>query len=127
MRLLLRWLITAIALAAAVYLVPGIEVTNQSGWVAVLVMAVALGLVNAIIRPLLSFLTCGFIVLTLGLFIFVVNALCFQLAAWVANQFGAGFTVDGFWSAFWASIVVSIVSFVLSIFIPDEDRRAARA
>ena len=127
MRLLLRWLITAVALAVAVWLVPGITITNQSGWIAVLIMAVMLGLVNAIIRPLLALLSCGLIVVTLGLFIFVINALCFWLAAWVANLFGAGITVDSFWSALWASIIVSIVSFVLSIFLPDDERSTAQA
>lgn len=122
MRLILRWLITAIALVAAAQLVPGVDIVGQSGWIAVLLMAAVLGLVNAVVRPLLSFLSCGLIVLTLGLFTFVINALCFWLAALVAqNVFGAGLYVDGFWSAFLASIVVSIVSFVLSIFLPDRD------
>jgi len=71
----MRWLITAIALVAAAQLIPGVEIAGQSGWTAVLLMAVALGLVNAIVRPLLKMLSCGLIVLTLGLFIFVINAL----------------------------------------------------
>ncbi|NJP05937.1 MAG: phage holin family protein [Chloroflexaceae bacterium] len=121
MKLLLRWLITAIALVAAANLVPGIEIRDQSGWVAVLLMAVALGLVNAFIRPLLVLLSCPLVLLTLGLFLLVVNALCLWLASWLATVlFGAGFVVDGFWPAFFGSIVVSIVSFLLSLFIPDD-------
>lgn len=122
MRLLIRWAITAVALVIASRLVPGVVITGQSGWIAVLVMAVALGLVNAVVRPLLKLLSCGLIVLTLGLFTFVINALCLWLAAWVAqNVFGAGFVIESFGAAFWASIVVSVVSFVLSIFLSDDD------
>lgn len=124
MRLILRWLATAIALVAAVKLVPGIEVHGSNGWAAVLLMAVALGLVNALVRPLLTLLSCGLIVVTLGLFIFVINALCLWLASWLTvNLFGAGFYVDGFWPALFGSIVVSIVSVVLSIFLPDDNER----
>lgn len=122
MRLLLRWLITAVALIAAANVVPGIEIQDQNGWIAVLLMAVALGLVNAFVRPLLKLLSCPFILLTLGLFLLVINALCLWFASWLATAlFGAGFNVDGFWPAFWGSIVVSIVSFFLSLFLPDDD------
>jgi putative membrane protein len=122
MKLVLRWLITAVALVAAANLVPGITIDDQNGWIAVLLMAVALGLVNAFVRPLLKLLSCPFVILTLGLFLLVVNALCLWLAAWLANTvFGAGFIVAGFWPAFWGSIVVSIVSFLLSLFLPDDD------
>lgn len=128
MRLLLRWLITAIALAAAVQLVPGIRVQDQNGWIAVLIMAVAVGLINAIIRPIIAFFTCPLVFLTLGLFTLVINAACLLLAAWLANNlFGAGFFIDGFWPAFWGSIIVSIVSALLSIFLSDNPRRESRA
>jgi len=77
MRLLIRWIITSISVAAAVWIIPGIRVEGTNGWWAVVVMAIALGLVNAILRPILVFLSCGFIALTLGLFTFVVNGLTF--------------------------------------------------
>ncbi len=122
MKLVLRWLITAVALIAAANLVPGITIDDQNGWIAVLLMAVALGLVNAFVRPLLKLLSCPFVILTLGLFLLVINALCLWLAAWFANAvFGAGFIIAGFWPAFWGSIIVSIVSFLLSLFLPDDD------
>ncbi len=122
MKLLVRWIITAIALVAAANLIPGIEIQDQNGWIAVLLMSVALGLVNAFVRPLLTLLSCPFVLLTLGLFLLVINALCLLLASWLAqNLFGAGFYVDGFWPAFWGAIVVSLVSFVLSLLLPDED------
>jgi putative membrane protein len=114
-RLILSWLITAAALVAAAYLVPGISVSGSEGLAAVLVMAAILGVVNVLVKPLLSFLSCGLIVLTLGLFLIVINALSLWLASWIAqNAFGIGFVVNGFWPAVGGSIVVSLVSFFLS-------------
>ncbi len=121
MRLLIRWLITAIALVVAAWAVPGITITNDSGWLAVLVMAAMLGLANAFLRPLLTLLSCPMVLLTLGLFLFVVNALTFMFASWAAQTlFGAEFVVDGFFSAMFGSIIVSIVSFFLSVFLADK-------
>jgi putative membrane protein len=120
MRLFVRFLITAVAIGAAAWLVPGISITGN-GWVAVGVMAIALGLVNAFIRPILKFLSCGLIVLTLGLFTFVVNGAAFWLAGYFASGLGVGFHVAGLWPAIWGSVVVSIVSFLLSVFVHDRD------
>lgn len=124
MRLLLRWVIMAVSLVVAAYTVPGISVTDQNGLFAVLVMAAVFGLVNAFIRPLLTLLSCPLVMLTLGLFTLVINAICFSFSSWIAqNFFGAGFVVDGFFAALIGSIVVSIVSFLLSLFLPDKDER----
>jgi len=124
MRLILRWLIIAIALMAAVYLVPGIDVVGSNGLVAVAVMAVILGLVNAIIRPIMKLLSCGLIILTLGLFTLVINAAMFLLASWITDLIGYGLTVHGsFWTAFLAALVVSIVSWILNMFLPDKKRK----
>ena len=121
MRLLIRWLISALALVVAANFVPGISIVGQNGWLTVLVVAVVLGFVNAIIRPILTLLSCPLILLTLGLFTLVINALMLQLAAWLSNNvFGTGFVVDGFWAAFWGAIVMTIVSWLLSIFVRDE-------
>ena len=121
MRLLLRVVITAIALAVTVWLLPGIHVDPNNGTLAVVVTAVIFGLVNAFVRPILTLLSCGLIVVTLGLFLFVINAAMLALASWIAvNWFGIGFYIDNFWWALLGSIVVSIVSFVLSMFLPDE-------
>ena len=115
MKLIVHWLVVAAALVAAAYLVPGIRVEGN-GAIAVLVMAAVLGLANVIIRPILAFLSCGFIILTMGLFMLVVNALTLWLASSIAvNWFNAGFYVDGFWPALWGSIIVSIVSFLISV------------
>lgn len=120
--LLIRWLIAAAALILTAYVVPGITVEGN-GIIVVLGMAVVLGFVNAFIRPVLTFLSCGFILVTLGLFLLVVNALSLWLASWMAqNWFGLGFVVDGFWPAFWGSIVISVISFVLSLLIPGSKK-----
>jgi putative membrane protein len=121
MRLLLRWLITAIALLVAVNLVPGITIEGTNGWIAVLLMAVSLGLVNALVRPILKLLTCPLIFLTLGVFVLVINAVCLLLASWLTrNVFGVGFYVESFWAALLGAIIVSVVSVLLSLFVSDE-------
>lgn len=119
LKLLLRWLITALALLAAAWLVPGIEVRGTA-WVAYAVMAVVLGLVNAIIRPVLKLLTCPLIILTLGLFTLVINGLTLLLAARIAEAFGIGFYVRGFVPAFLGALIVSVVSMVLGAFIKED-------
>ena len=122
LKLFIRWIIIAAALVVAAWLIPGIVISNTNGWVAVGVMAAVLGFVNAIIRPILAFFSCGCIVLTMGLFMLVINAAMLSLASWIVTTiFGVGFYVDGFWSALFGSIVVSLVSFFLSIFLIDED------
>jgi putative membrane protein len=123
-RILVRWLITAIAVAAAVFLLSVINPTwvtlnGQSAWIAVIVMAAVLGLVNALIRPILQFLSCGCIVATLGLFALVINAFTLWLSGELASWFNTGFSVNGFWPAFWGGIIISVVSFLLSVFIRD--------
>jgi len=121
MKLIFRWLIIAISLYIAVLVVPGIQVEGDA-WIAFSVMALILGLVNAIIRPILKFLSCGFIFLTLGLFVFVLNAATFLLASQIAqNWFNIGFYVNNFWSALFGSIIVSLVSVILSHILIDEE------
>jgi len=85
-------------------------------------MAVIFGLVNALIRPLVRFLTCLINVITLGLFTLVVNALMLWLSGWIAQQLNVGFKVDGFIAAFLGALLISFVSFVLSLFFRDGDR-----
>ena len=118
MRFLLRLVITAAALWAAVALVNGITFTG--GWISLLCVALIFGLVNAVVRPLLKLLTCPLVLLTLGLFIFVINALMLWLTSALSVSLGLGFHVAGFASAFWGALVVTIVSVLLSIFVPDD-------
>jgi putative membrane protein len=125
-RLLSRLIINAVGLWIAAELVPGIVFggTGQEAIATILLVALIFGLVNALIKPVLGFVTCAFYVLTLGLFTFVVNALMLMLTAALAAAFELPFVVDGFGAAFVGSIVISIVSFLLSIFLTDDrDRR----
>src|SRR5215218_10625080 len=111
--MILRWLITTLAIFAAVYLVPGITFTGP-GWELGLVAAV-FALVNIGLRPLLSLLTCPLIILTLGLFGLVINALLLLLTAWIASSLGVQFTVASFGSAVLGGLVISIVSVILNV------------
>jgi putative membrane protein len=110
MKLLLVWLINALSLMAVAYLMPSIVI--GSFWAA-LGAALVLGLVNALIRPLLILLTLPATLLTLGLFIFVINGLLF----WFAGSFFQGFAVAGFWSGFWGAIAYSLISWLLSALV----------
>jgi len=124
MRFLIRFIVTLIALYAAVWLIDGIEVVGTSAWVAYTVMAVVLSLANMFIKPILKFLSCGLIVATFGLFLLVINTVVLWLASWICvNLLGIGFYVDGLWPAFLGSLVISAVSFVLHIFVPDDDKK----
>jgi putative membrane protein len=120
MQVLLRWVITALALFVAAWLVPGIRVAGQ-GWVVFSVMAVILGLVNAVIRPVLKLLSCPLIILTLGFFVLVINGITLWLASAIAvSWFHVGFYVDGFWAAFLGALIVSIVSVILTTLLKEE-------
>ncbi len=118
-KLLVRWVITALAIFVAALIVPGIRVSGTA-WVAYAAMAIILGLVNALVRPVLKILTCPLILLTLGLFTLVINGFTFWLSARIANLLGIGFYVDGFWPAFWGALIVSIVSVILSALVKED-------
>lgn len=107
MYLILRWVLNALVLLGVAYFVPGIQV---SGFYAALISALVLGLVNAVIRPLLILLTLPVNILTLGLFTLVINAFLF----WFVSTVVKGFTVAGFWPAFWGALLFSLVSWLLS-------------
>ena len=123
MKLLLRWVVIAVSLFVAAWIVPGITVEGDA-WIVFSVMAVILSLVNAVIRPILKLLSCGFIIITLGLFVLVINAGTFMLASAIAQSwFNVGFYVDGFFPALLGSIIVSFVSVILSQILIDEDKK----
>lgn len=115
--LLLRWIILAIAIGITAWLLPGIQVSG--GVVGLIIAAAVLGLVNAIIRPIVSFFTCPLIILTLGLFILVINALMLALTSWFIPDI---LQVSSFWTALFAGLIISIVSGVLTAFVHDESR-----
>ena len=84
------------------------------------------GILNAIIKPIFQLVTIPLVLLTLGLFLIVINACMLLLTSWLAGMFNLGWNVDGFWTALFGGIIVSIVSFVLNVFIPEkEDKRRA--
>ena len=114
MKLITRWLVIMLALFLAAWVVPGIEVSGN-GWIAYAVMAAILALLNATLLPLLKFLSCGLIILTLGLFSLVLNAAVFLLSSNIAqNVFHVGFEVKGFWPALLGSLIVSVITILFS-------------
>lgn len=113
MRLLLIWILNALALLAVANFVPGIHLDS---FVDALIAAFFLGLVNTLIRPLLLLLTLPVTLLTLGLFIFVINGLLF----WFVGSFIEGFVVGGFWAGVFGAVVYSLVAWLLSaLLLPD--------
>ena len=128
MRFVLRLLVDAAALALATWLLAGISLTSSSTSSKVLVMlgvALIFGVVNAIVKPLFKLFTLPILLLTLGIFLLVINALMLMLTSWLAEQFGLGWEVEGFWTAVLGALIVSIVSWLLNTFVPDrnESRR----
>ncbi|MBL8396566.1 MAG: phage holin family protein [Candidatus Accumulibacter sp.] len=111
MRLILHWLLNTLALLGVAYLLPSVQVTSFS---AAMIAALVLGLVNALLRPVLILLTLPVTVLTLGLFLFVINGLTF----WLAGAMLAGFDVGGFWPAVFGALLYSIFSSILSWLLP---------
>lgn len=124
MKLVIRWLIAALALFLAAWIVPGIEVAPNAWWIYA-VVAVILGLVNALVRPVLKLLSCGLIILTLGLFTLVINGLTLWLSSSIAvNWFHVGFYVRGFWAAFWGALIISIATVIMSALFKDKEELA---
>lgn len=118
-RFVIRWAINAVALFAAIQIVPGVHAQNTD-WGAILGLALIFGLANALISPILKFLTCPLIVLTLGLFTLLINTFIFYLAGQLGTFFGIGFEVAGFGAAFFGGLVTSIVSIFLTLLLKDE-------
>ncbi len=112
MGFLLRVLVNALAIYFAAAVVPGLEL---NGWLAALGAGLVLGLVNAVVRPVLLVLTLPLTLVTLGLFLFVLNALCL----WLTSALVKGFEVHGFWPAVFGALIVSVVSWLLTAFLSD--------
>jgi putative membrane protein len=119
-KFILRLAINAVALYLAVWILPGLDLTG--GVVSLLWIALIFGIVNALLGPLLKFLSCGLILLTLGLFTLVINTFLFWLTYVISNSFGLGWVIDDpfWWNAFLGALVVSIVSFIMSLILKDE-------
>src|SRR3954452_18233331 len=125
------WLLsTAAAVAVAAWLVDGIYFTGPtSGWdevrhklVPLLLVALILGLVSSFVKPVVTFFSIPFIVLTIGLFLLVINALMLMLTAWIADGIGVGFHVDGFWNALWGSLLITFVNWFIDIAVLKDDK-----
>ncbi|GAA3964641.1 phage holin family protein [Thermobifida alba] len=124
MSIILRVIVNAIALWAAVLLVDGIEVTTDDTVTMILTylgIGALFGVVNAVIKPIVKTVGCIFYIVTLGLVALVVNALLLWLTGWLAGALGIPFAIDGFWAAFWGSIIVAVVSWLLSLFVGGDD------
>jgi putative membrane protein len=120
MGFLARLLVNAAALWVATQIVPG--VTYSGGVLPMLAVALVFGIVNAVIGTVAKILTLPIILLSLGLFILVINGLMLLLTSALSSALGLGFSVRGFWAAFWGALVVSLVSTILSLFIRDSRR-----
>ena len=113
--LVIRFVITGVAVFLASHIIPGIRVDTVGAGIAA---ALLLALLNAIVRPVLYLLSLPFIILTLGLFIVIINAFLLQLVDWLVD----GFEVLGFWAGFWGALVISIVSGILNLMVSEQGR-----
>lgn len=120
MQIIWRLLINAAALWAATRLVPGISFDGD--WRTLLVVALVFGVLNVSVRPILMLMTLPLLLITLGLFTFVLNAFMLWLTGAISDALGLGFHVGGFGAAFLGALVVSIVSFMLSLFVASNTR-----
>jgi putative membrane protein len=120
-KLFIRLIINGVALYAAVALLNGHGITPQNeNWLSFFWLAIIFGLINAVLKPILTVMSCPLIILTLGLGTLLINTLLFYLAGSVGTRFGVGFTVEGLWPAFLGALITSVVSFVLSMLFKDE-------
>jgi putative membrane protein len=119
-KFILRWAINAVALYLAVLVLPGIDLASTPS--SILWLALIFGLVNALVRPLISILTCPLIILTLGLFTLVINTFMFWLTSVIGQSFGINLTISDpvWWNAFLGGLVVSVVSVVMTLILKDE-------
>ena len=132
----MTWLLsTAAGVAVATWLIGGIYFTGpHSGsaelrhkLVPLLVVALILGLVSSVVKPVVTFFSIPFIILTIGLFLLVINALMLMLTAAIAGGLGIGFHVQGFWNALWGSIVISVVNWFIDVVVLEDDDHRPRS
>jgi putative membrane protein len=122
-RFLIWVAVNALALAAAIWLLSGIALTGATDSdraVTLVLVALVFGVVNAVVRPVVKLLSLPFIILTLGLLIFVINALMLLLTSWLSGQLGLGFHVDGFWTAVLGAVIIAVATWVLERVLPGD-------
>lgn len=118
--LLLRFVVNLAGLFLADVLVPGIHIAD---WQSLLAGTAIFAIVNLLLRPLATFVSCCLIVGTFGLFVLVINGVLLAVTAWASRQLGLGFTIDGFWPAFWGALAISVVSFVATVVVRTDAQR----
>lgn len=124
MKFIIWVVVNALALAAATWLLDGITLTGRSTEdrvITLVLVALIFGVINAVVAPIVKTLSLPFIILTLGLLIFVINALMLLLTSWISREFGLGFDVDGFWTAVVGAVVVTVTTWILELVLPDGD------
>jgi len=124
-RFLVRVAVNAVAVGVACWLLADIWLRGGSAserLLRLLLVAVVFGLVNAVVRPVVKLLSLPFIILTLGLLIFVINALMLMLTSWLSGQIGLGFHVDGFGTALVGALIITVVTWGLELVLPDDKR-----
>ena len=124
MRFLIWVVVNALALAAAAWLIDGISVSGGSTEdrvITLVLVALIFGVINAVVAPVLKLLSLPFIILSLGLFLIVINAAMLMLTSWISGEVGLGFNVAGFWTAVIGAIVVTIATWILEAVLPDRD------
>ncbi|WP_137873575.1 phage holin family protein [Rhodococcus sp. Q] len=125
MSFLLRLVINAIAIWLASEWVNGIDIAtkdNVNPVVVILFIALVFTVVNAFVKPIVQLLSLPLLILTLGLFTLVINALMLLLTAWITESTGLGISVDGFWTAVWGALIISLVNIVLTAVFPSAKR-----
>jgi putative membrane protein len=126
MKFIIHWITAIIGLIVAYYVLAPygyIQIVGSDAILAFAVMAAVLGLVNIFIRPVLKFLSCAFIILTVGLFMLVINAFLLWFSSWICQQLGIGFVVTWWQGAIFGSIIVTVVSWVIHLFINPRTAR----
>jgi len=116
--------VNALALATATWLLEGITLTGRSTEdqvITLVLVALIFGVINAVVAPIVKLLSLPFIIVTLGLLLFVINAFMLLLASWVSGEFGLGFNVDGFFTAVVGAVIVTVTTWVLELVLPDGD------
>ena len=121
MNFLIRWIATAVAVGVAVWIVPGITTVGSNATIAIVAGALVLSFINAVLKPIVQTISFPLSVLTLGVFYLIVNALLLELAAWASTGiFGSGIAITSFGSAFFGSIIISIVSAIVNGFFEKQ-------
>jgi len=118
----IKWIMNTIAIMLAIKFVHQ-GITYRGEWWGILLVGLIFGLVNTVIRPFIKLFTFPLLILTLGLFTFVINAMMLSLTSWISDQMALGFHVEGFRAALWGSLVISLVSLVLGCLMPQEEEK----